>query len=782
MNRPENIEKDAILDPLLEGSDALKKTYRRRKDEDEYLKIKTSDSEKYFEQGWETHKEIKDALWVKRRKSAEQLLENRIWMLFYRMGYPSISGNDFHINYRKADGSVESEAVNVLAADLETVVVVECKARASLGRRNLQKDIQQTEVLQKPFGRSIRRHFGENFNPKIIWMYATNNIIWNEKDLEAAEAANIRVVTENEIQYYEAFASHIGTAGRYQFLAQFLEGQVVPGLGNVRIPAVRGHFGKNKYYSFVVSARHLLKIAYVNHQALNHPDGRPAYQRMINKNRIAVIGNFIQGGGYFPTNVLLNFTEECRFDFLPNKENTDKDIKFGWLYLPNKYKSAWVIDGQHRLYGFSNIPDTFLDNNLFVLAFEKMDTKTEADLFITINHEQKSVSKSLLVTLQADLKLGSGDPKEAIGALASSIVRSVSNDATSPFYRRFGTPGVVATESQNLTIAEAVKGLVRSNLLGRALPKKSKVPGFLSGQTDADTMKKARIILNGYFQAIMEASVDRWQKGRAAHICVNPGIRAHFQLIQEALIYLQSNEKRDPQTDSTDNLVAALKKFIKPFLDFVTHAPDNDIEKKFARKFGEGGVLAYFYNLCDILHTKHKEFGSKEFKKFKSQQADARVDKTDKDISDLQSAISEVVIESLKKIHGIKELPSGEKAYWDLGIENADIKQNAYKKQQSAPAAKRALKEAYLDLIDFEKIIKQPNNWPQFEPIFNIPTQSEPKGKKYYLHWLERLNEIRRTSAHKSPYRSFSEEDFEFIAWLNDELYDRFKEAGFEFS
>jgi hypothetical protein len=45
MNRPENIEKDAILDPLLEGSDALKKTYRRRKDEDEYLKIKTSDSE-----------------------------------------------------------------------------------------------------------------------------------------------------------------------------------------------------------------------------------------------------------------------------------------------------------------------------------------------------------------------------------------------------------------------------------------------------------------------------------------------------------------------------------------------------------------------------------------------------------------------------------------------------------------------------------------------------------------------------------------------------------------
>jgi hypothetical protein len=101
-----------------------------------------------------------------------------------------------------------------------------------------------------------------------------------------------------------------------------------------------------------------------------------------------------------------------------------------------------------------------------------MDVKTEADLFITINHEQRSVSKSLLVTLQADLKLGSGDPKEAISALGSALVRSLSNDNTSPFFRRFENPGVPPSDSQNLTIAEAVKGLVRSNLFGRVLPKK----------------------------------------------------------------------------------------------------------------------------------------------------------------------------------------------------------------------------------------------------------------------------------------------------------------------
>jgi hypothetical protein len=34
---------------------------------------------------------------------------------------------------------------------------------------------------------------------------------------------------------------------------------------HVKVPAVRGKFGPHTYYSFVVSARHLLKIAFVNH-------------------------------------------------------------------------------------------------------------------------------------------------------------------------------------------------------------------------------------------------------------------------------------------------------------------------------------------------------------------------------------------------------------------------------------------------------------------------------------------------------------------------------------
>ena len=476
---------------------------------------------------------------------------------------------------------------------------------------------------------------------------------------------------------------------------------------------------------------------------------------------------------------MVNFTEPCRFDLLSNKDNADPNIKFGLLYLPSKFKSAWVIDGQHRLYGFSNVPDRFLDTSLFVLAFEKMDTKTEADLFITINHEQRSVPKGLLVTLQADLKLGSGDPREAISALASALVRIINSDNTGPFFRRFEIPGILPTETQNLTIAEAVKGLVRSNLFGRVLPKKSKISGFFSGETDDETLARARKITNGYFRSIMDANSGRWERGRSAHICVNPGIRAHFLLIQEVLLFLVEQGDFDPSAETAEKVVAKLVAFIEPILAFVADASDKVIEANFSRKFGEGGVREYFYNLCEIVQKKHKDFGGEDFKKYKAHAADARVQQADDDIGDLQEAISRVVIETLKKIHGTHELPSGEKAYWDTGIENVEIKQNAYKKQQQATVAKRAPREAYLDLIDFEKIIKQPSNWPTFEPIFNVPIQGE-KGKKYYLTWLEKLNEIRRVSAHKSLYRQYSDEDLEFVSSIKTELFDRFTAAGFE--
>jgi DGQHR domain-containing protein len=501
---------------------------------------------------------------------------------------------------------------------------------------------------------------------------------------------------------------------------------------------------------------------------------------MVDKKRLVSIGSFIKDGGYFPTNILVNFTTSCGFEPISKEEGGPENLKFGHLLLPNKYKSAWIIDGQHRLFGFTNLPEEYLKHPLFVVAFEKMDTLKEADLFITINHKQKSVPKSLLVALQADLQMGSSDPDEALSALASFLIRKISVDASSPLYGRFQIPGVPATESQVLTVPEVQKGIKRSQLIGRVV-RKVRLAGYFSGSTDDQTLERARKCINAYFKLIEDAAPDKWAMGRAGFILTNPGVRAHLMLLSEMLRYLHLTSKLDPMTASVDQITTAIENFSVPLLNWLRQASLDQLEARFARQYGEGGVKEYFYHLCDIISAEQEDFGPEEYREYKKTSNDERQSLAKLVVEDLTKLISGVVIEKLKDIYGTGELPSGEKKYWELGIADSKIKEDAYKAQQQTKPEKRAPKEAYLHLIDFEKIIKQKGNWEYLKPIFNIPRKGvNPKSKEYHLDWLNDFNEIRRVASHSSIYRQLSEEDLDYLDWLKGELYSRCEAAGVE--
>ena len=126
---------------------------------------------------------------------------------------------------------------------------------------------------------------------------------------------------------------------------------------NIRVPAVKGKIGGKTFYSFVSTPKQMLKIAFVNHRSLNDPAGAPSYQRLVNKARLRQISRFIYNDGFFPTNILVNFNTRCRFDQTAKDGATN--VAFGSLYLPSKYKSAWIIDGQHRLYGYAPLSDKY---------------------------------------------------------------------------------------------------------------------------------------------------------------------------------------------------------------------------------------------------------------------------------------------------------------------------------------------------------------------------------------------------------------------------------------
>jgi len=225
-----------FLKPILSDVRELSSAYRTRKRTFDSKSVHPADVEEESNRGWEVQRVGIRSARIKRPKTHNRWLEDRLWCLFYSMGYRTLNGENFKISFHRADGSTGRKQVDVYAEDDETVIVVECKSREERGRRSLQKDIQETISLQNHFRNSIIRRYAGKSKPKIIWVYATSNILWSTPDIERAESSEIKIITENELQYFETFVKHMGPAGKYQILGEFLGGQKVPGLADVKLP------------------------------------------------------------------------------------------------------------------------------------------------------------------------------------------------------------------------------------------------------------------------------------------------------------------------------------------------------------------------------------------------------------------------------------------------------------------------------------------------------------------------------------------------------------------
>jgi hypothetical protein len=245
--------------------------------------------------GWLIDRRLTKKTRLKRQKLIDERLENRVWTLLFKLGYPELSqGRSFTALIERKRAEPFRKQIDVFAKDEETVVVVECKSCEKMTRRSLQKDLEEFANLKGPIAQAVTKHYGRDFKPKIVWLFVTENIIWSKPDKDRATGENIRIITERELRYYLQIAEHLGKAARFQFLAEFLKGQQIPELRNHVVPAIRGKLGGHRFYCFVTRPRDLLKISFVNHRTLNDLEGAPTYQRLVSRARIRDIAKFIK--------------------------------------------------------------------------------------------------------------------------------------------------------------------------------------------------------------------------------------------------------------------------------------------------------------------------------------------------------------------------------------------------------------------------------------------------------------------------------------------------------
>jgi DGQHR domain-containing protein len=754
------------LHPLLTDPPSLTKEYTLRINDYDFIAVSPKNEQAYIDDGWSHDRKLKKRIRLKKSKKPDEILENNFWCLLYKMGYPEMNqGRTFKIKYKRKGVEDGEKQIDIFAKDDETVVIAECKSSEDLKKRNLQLEIGEFSSLQKPLADSIKKHYSFKFKPKILWLFVTDNIIWSQADRDRAKSEHIRIITEREFKYYKQIVDHLGPAAKYQFLAEYFQGQSIPEMRDKKIPAIRGKLGGKVFYCFVASPKQLLKISFVNHRDLLDPEGYPTYQRLIKRHRLSQIGNFLINGGFFPTNILINFNKKVLFK--ASYKDDENNIHFGYLYLPDEYKSAWIIDGQHRLYAYSKLEEKFMNQNLIVLAFEGLPREEEANLFVTINHEQKSVSRKLLDDLEGDLKWKSDKLNERIGAISSRLCHLLNSEIGGPFYNRFTTPGIRATERTCLTVPEIKGGIKLARLVGQPIMKmKVFERGPLCGPSDEETLSRAQKALTYYFSKIKEANSERWEKGGIGYLCTNPGIRGYLRLLAELIKYMESETKLDAKELSVEDLIGRIINFLQPILSFISSSKDIDFELQFKVKPGSGGQREYFYRLCRIIRENYPNFSPTGYDEWEFAQSEYQKNLADNRIKELEKLIKKHLFDKFKEIY--------KDDYFEKGVTDIDMKTKAYKQSLDDEKEKRAPLEAYLDFIDIKKIVENKRNWPLFKDIFNIPLPGV-KGEAKNLAWMDRFNKLRRIPAHPHEHRYYRKEDFAFLEYLEKEFNDRSK-------
>lgn len=162
-------------------------------------------------------------------------------------------------------------------------------------------------------------------------------------------------------------------------------------------PAVLFYVSEKPAYAFSLSAQELLEICFLSRRYKNEM----GFQRAIDKKRIDKIRRAIEKREIlaFPNSILINSLSTL----LPQKPSRASCPANVTINLPQDYSSCKVIDGQHRMLGFSKVSNEVARSyNLPVIAFENLSNQEEMDTFIIINSEQKKVDSNLVLLLKSD--------------------------------------------------------------------------------------------------------------------------------------------------------------------------------------------------------------------------------------------------------------------------------------------------------------------------------------------------------------------------------------------
>jgi len=571
-----------IKEHMIDDESVLVKKFKAKKTQYITRSISLNELEDYLNEGWEEVSTSKCKAKIQKRKPAGVKFEDDIWCMFYNLGF-RILNYDENLVIQWGNNPEDKHQLDVVAVGEEAIFVVECKATENTKAASFKKDISDMCLYKDGIMKALRQIYGND--KKVKFIFATRNYTFAEGCEDEKRLADNKIFqfTDNTYDYINSLIKSYRSTVIYQFYGLMFQHERINN-EKIRIPALMGTMGGHNYYMLSIEPAKLLKIGFVLHRTkVNTQITMPTYQRLLIPSRLKGIGDFIDKGGYFPNTVIINFDNSnkknrVQFDLAPGNSD-DTKTKLGYLTIPNAYCIAYIIDGQHRVYGYAN--SKYKDTNTIpVVAFDGLPSDEQLKIFMDINEHQKAVSPSLRLDLNEDLNWDAPQLNSRLKALRSSIIKQLVCGNNSVLSRKIA----IGEDTGKLALKPFDTALSQSSLLPKATTKEFtkhmdvclyNINCVEHNKAMLDSQKRISNLIKDCYSYVYYKMNDEHKQEYETFIECNRGTYAFVSLIASLNEHLILNGNLS-QTSSTKEQVEKMSPYFDVLIDYICNMPTDD--------------------------------------------------------------------------------------------------------------------------------------------------------------------------------------------------------------
>lgn len=413
----------------------------------------------------------------------------------------------------------------------------------------------------------------------------------SDDDREYARQNKMRVWGKEELEYYEALVDAIGEYAKYEIIHSFgITTEEEKDIHNLLALRLHQPFSSShtELFLFTTTPEMLLKSCVVLRRAQGSKD---TYQRILQKKRLRSIRKFVtQPDALLPPNIIVHFSDNVRWEPLdtPSKDSQGRKITIskrgdGELFLlsiPKQYDSLELIDGQHRLFGFTGAdPATKQHFNLVVLGIADIPPEKRTGTFVAINDNARRMDANLV----AYLKFNEDEPTCQKDNELMAIKVVINLNKTTPFKKKIR---LLDVGTQKITL----KGFAGYDLKG-LLAKRGQLRKYYPNESAAYVTA-----LRLYFGLLKSLFAKQWAEPDKYIIFTNRGISAFLKLLKSIL---KTHKKRiDHRT---------VKNYLQPLRD--TWADSHWETSRLRNAYvGSKGWKDFHRDLVSAIQKAHHEF------------------------------------------------------------------------------------------------------------------------------------------------------------------------------